>query len=71
MANKKSFVPYKAIVNVNRLNVRPAPTKAKEPVRVIQSGDEVVVYDIKGVWGKISKTENEWIMLEFITRKKG
>lgn len=68
MANKKSFIPYKAIVKSAKLNVRPAPTKAKEPIRIIQSGDEIVIYDIKGIWGKISKTKNEWVMLEFVTR---
>lgn len=69
MANKKSFIPYKGIVNVNRLNVRSAPTKDNEPLKIIEKNDEVTIYKVKDEWGKISKTENEWVMLKFITKK--
>lgn len=51
----------KKIVKVSALNVRSGPDKNQNILRIIQKDTEVLVYQERNGWSKISNTAEEWV----------
>lgn len=60
----------KATVKLNSpsdwLNVRSGPSTNDAIVGTLKDGAKVTIYETKKNWGKISETEEKWVLLDFV-----
>lgn len=57
--------PVKKTVKV-KLNVRKFPKKGDNIVRVLEANETVTVYEEIEEWSRISDTQSEYVMTEFL-----
>lgn len=69
VSKTKPFIAYKAIVTASALNVRKSGSLSASIVKTIKKGTAVTIYEEKNGWGKISKTNNEWVKLTYVKKK--
>lgn len=48
------------------LNVRSGPSTNDAIIGTLHNGDKVTIYESKKNWGKISETEEKWVLLDFV-----
>jgi len=48
------------------LNVRSGPSTNDAIVGTLTDGAKVTIYETKKNWGKISETEEKWVLLDFV-----
>ena len=48
------------------LNVRSGPSTNDPIVGTLVDGAKITVYETKKNWGKISETEEKWVLLDFV-----
>lgn len=48
------------------LNVRSGPSTNDSIVGSLKDGAKVTIYETKKNWGKISETEEKWVLLDFV-----
>lgn len=48
------------------LNVRSGPSTNDSIIGTLKDGAKVTVYETKKNWGKISETEEKWVLLDFV-----
>lgn len=52
--------------NSDWLNVRSGPSTNDAIIGALYNGDKVTIYESKKNWGKISETEEKWVLLDFV-----
>jgi uncharacterized protein YgiM (DUF1202 family) len=48
------------------LNVRSGPSTNDAIVGTLHDGDKITIFETKKNWGKISETEEKWVLLDFV-----
>jgi SH3-like domain-containing protein len=62
---------YRAAVTATQLNVRPLPSTGDLPIRRLDRGTTIEVYEELGDWRRIHPAESEWVHGAYLSRVVG